>query len=117
MRHSFPTRRSSDLINLDFSIVRIDVDRFKIFNDLFGFQEGDKLLCYIGKFLKQIVSHKMIYGYFQADHFLLCIPTRDLDIEKLDDGLSTYLQNYNSNFEFNIRFGIYNITDRSIDIS
>lgn len=53
----------------------IDVDNFKMVNDTLGHQEGDKLLCFLAKFLKNTVGKNGIAGRIGGDEFLLFLPS------------------------------------------
>ena len=58
----------------ELGIVRLNVCRFKVINELYGSEKGDQLLCEIGRHLKALgEEHGFIVGRFNADRFYLCI--------------------------------------------
>lgn len=65
-----------DVLNAQsFSLIYIDVDRFKIFNDLYGFNRGDKVLLYLTEILKQCVSAPDDFlGHIGGDDFVIIVP-------------------------------------------
>ena len=64
--HAYPERR--------YSIVRMDIDRFKVINDLYGLKEGDKLLIAIADLLREkMAGTHSVYGRLGGDVFCLCV--------------------------------------------
>ena len=57
-----------------FILARFDLDRFKAYNDLFGMEEGDRLLREMGRFFMRNLDQETNYGRLEADHFVFCIP-------------------------------------------
>ena len=118
-KHTFFSR-TGELIskhpNIDYTIVRFDIDRFKVFNDLFGVETGDGLLRTIGAKMKSVMPSSVTYGYLGSDHFVMCIPTEDLDINVLINDISIFLREQPYNFTIQPRFGIYEIVDRTTSI-
>lgn len=65
--------RQNDKLRYD--IFRIDVDRFKVINDIFGTAEGDKVLIYIADYLrKEIIPGVTLCGRLAGDNFAVCLP-------------------------------------------
>lgn len=62
-----------------FSIVLIDIDFFKIFNDSYGHILGDKILKAIGNVLnsRQFLRDNDIAGRFGGEEFILLLPETD----------------------------------------
>lgn len=78
-----------------FSLILLDIDRFKNINDTYGHKEGDQVLCIIanllGKSIKQVDS---AYRY-AGDEFILIIECEDSDaakkvVERLENNLLKY---------------------------
>lgn len=62
----------------NFSLLYIDVDRFKIFNDLYGFNRGDKVLLYLTTILKKCVATPTDFiGHIGGDDFVVILPHFD----------------------------------------
>lgn len=63
-----------------FSIIYLDIDHFKAFNDAFGFELGDKLIFFIGNLLKPLSYYKNHYfvGHIGGDDFILFIKNKSL---------------------------------------
>jgi len=60
--------------NAPLSLVIIDVDHFKSFNDRFGHPEGDRLLYKIAQFLQTIVANKGFVSRYGGEEFTLILP-------------------------------------------
>ena len=56
------------------SILMLDVDSFKSFNDTFGHPQGDVLLCSIAKILKRSVRNVDFVGRYGGEEFVVILP-------------------------------------------
>lgn len=59
------------------SIIIADLDSFKLFNDVYGHQVGDKVLRTVSDSLRQTVRGKDIVGRYGGDEFMLVLPETD----------------------------------------
>jgi len=57
-----------------FSLVMIDIDRFKEFNDEYGHEGGDIALKSISKILKSCVRNTDVIGRFGGEEFVVILP-------------------------------------------
>lgn len=78
-----------------YSIIRMDIDRFKVINDLYGLEEGDKLLIAIADLLREkMAGTHSVYGRLGGDVFCMCVDySRDRIlalIRELTDRLADY---------------------------
>ena len=62
---------------LDGGIAMIDVDDFKIYNDLFGHNVGDAVFCAVAKALKEHVGKSDFLIRYGGDEFLLVLRRRE----------------------------------------
>lgn len=77
--------RASQLIRghpeRQYSILRMDIDRFKVINDLYGMEEGDRLLQSIAGILLENMSEHCVCGRLSGDIFCACVDYSPAEIE------------------------------------
>lgn len=62
-----------------FSLVMIDIDHFKKFNDTWGHQTGDQVLRLVGSTLKSGTREEDLAARYGGEEFALILPNADLD--------------------------------------
>lgn len=55
------------------AFVVMDLDDFKLINELFGYDEGNKVLCYIYEIIKHACKKRELVGRGLADHFVMLL--------------------------------------------
>ena len=64
----------------DVAIVRVNICRFKQFNEVYGLENGDMILRDVGSHLKQLEAQApLVLGRFAADSFYLCVANSNLE--------------------------------------
>ena len=66
-----------------FSIIILDIDKFKSVNDTYGHQVGDSLLQELAKLLKTNVRFEDAVGRWGGEEFLILLPNSDLESARL----------------------------------
>lgn len=64
-----PILHSSDKTN--YYVVTIDIDKFKVINDLYGYDQGDKTIAYLAKVLRAGLSQGDYITRSVADNFVI----------------------------------------------
>lgn len=92
-----------------YAIVRMDIDNFKMVNDLYGWSEGDKILSYIANLLKDLLADAHCpFGRVTADIFCFCVPYSDrAKLIQLIREIKLKIQEYPIDFNIIPHFGIY----------
>ncbi|HEY9704020.1 MAG TPA: GGDEF domain-containing protein, partial [Allocoleopsis sp.] len=65
--------------NILFSLILIDVDRFKLINDTYGHDKGDLVLQHLTKTLQDNLRSQDILARWGGEEFLILLPNTDLD--------------------------------------
>ncbi len=96
----------------------IDVKNFKIVNDVFGTKFGDLALKQVADVLKAYDSEKYLYGRLAGDTFGVFLPASQFDAERVEKELAAFIVT-DGTIEHNllIHIGVYEVSERSTDIS
>ena len=99
-----------------YSIVCSNIEHFKLVNDAFGAQEGDRLLIEVARLAQTMVGEKGFCGRFTADHFL-CFQEREKERQdRVNFGAFSSMKVSPLLQSVAMRWGVYEITDRSIPV-
>ena len=101
----------------EFEIMRFNIARFKVINDLFGEETGDKLLRYVSQFLTSIQLEPCVYGRLYADNFLLCYPTAGNLREHLIHSLQMLAVSFALDYRIDFYFGVYTVKERDLSVT
>lgn len=100
----------------EYDIVCSDIENFKLFNDIFGVQAGDRLLYGVAEALKQGVGSSGICGRFNGDQFVF-LTGRDWvykneAFQKMRDEIAKLPRAG----KVNVRWGVYSVSDRTVSV-
>lgn len=119
-KHAF-CRRTTELLrenpHREFVLLRWDVDRFKVFNDVFGVAAGDEFLRTIGTAYRRAADDNIRYGHWEADHFVTCMPKEYFEAYRVAERISQVVAGLHSDFEFVARLGVYPVDDPELDVA
>ena len=101
----------------EFEIMRFNIARFKVINDLFGEETGDKLLRYVAQFLSSIQLTPCVYARLYADNFLLCYPTVGNLREHLIHSLQMLAVSFALDYRIDFYYGVYTVKDRNLSVT
>ena len=114
-------RQTAEIIadhpDTEFEIMRFNIARFKVINDLFGEETGDKLLKYVAHFLKSIRLDACVYGRLYADNFILCYPTKGEVRQHLIHSLQMLAESFALDYRIDFYFGVYTIKDTTLSVT
>lgn len=100
-----------------FDLLRVNIERFKVLNDLFGEATGDKLLRYIGHFLKEINLPLCVSGRLYADNFAVCYEAGNGDSKRMISTLQMVADSFAISNRTMLSFGLYRIDDKNLPVS
>ena len=114
-------RQTSDLLRAHpdtaYVILMMDIDRFKVVNDMFGKEVGDRILIAIANGLKHLLNGIGTYARMEADHFAACFPQRLLDMEKILHLFDIGLKRQKLDYHIQLSLGIYQIRNINVPIN
>ena len=92
-----------------YDVICMDIENFKLVNDMYGEQEGDRLLCFVAEYFKDIIQSKGGYaGRIGGDIFGAIIPWPGLNYEEeMVSVVNESLSAYPLNMKIVVKFGIY----------
>lgn len=110
-RNSFYEKAKEMISNSDepMCIVMADISNFKVVNDLYGMDVGDKMLKHMAKkFLALGDGRDMLIARFAGDHFYMCMSERDFNEIAFPKRFKTFLQD----MEITVSYGVFMVGDQ-----
>ena len=99
-------------------VIFVDVNNFKIVNDVFGTKFGDLALKKISEWLQRISSPNCVYGRIAGDTFGALMPVDEFDEKYIDECLSNFdVKDGNKEHRLIIHCGVIEVTDHDMDVS
>ena len=86
-----------------FAILLLDIDYFKKVNDLYGHNEGDRVLIEFSKLMKSQLREKDIFARWGGEEFVILLPNID---KKNAIFVAEKLRKITENFEFSREYNI-----------
>lgn len=92
-----------------FDIICMDIENFKLVNDMYGELEGDRLLCFVADCFKKILQSKGGYaGRLGSDVFVGILPWVGQNYQlEMVNVVNEALVSYPLNMKIVVKFGIY----------
>ena len=71
--------RSAEQLNQSFTLMMMDIDNFKLFNDCYGHLEGDRVLHHLGELVGSAVRERDVACRYGGEEFAVILPGSDRD--------------------------------------
>ena len=94
----------------------INIQRFKVINELFGAVIGDEVLRLLSRIAERVFGDIGICGRMEADHFMVCLPQAQLNMEQLMETFDSDLKMQYSDYRIELCFGIYEVGSASVSV-
>ena len=99
----------------NYSIVCMDISCFKIINDLFHVETGNLILQTAADYFKGTLNPRTSLSCrADADHFILCVPSAELDIEKIIKDLDERIKDLHISHNILFFAGIYPVDNTNV---
>ncbi len=100
------------------ALILMDIDNFKIINELYSMKKGDAILRNVAKILSKNVQENGIYARLNDDVFAMMYKYKDeKELISLIDSISEDVFNLKLSLKVIPSFGIYRITDTSVPVN
>lgn len=103
--------------DVQFAILRLNIERFKVINDLFGEKTGDQLLKYIAHFLEHVNLSLCVSGRLHSDNFVVCFPAEHNNCSRFIRSLQTMAASFSLDYKVVLGFGVYQVKERDLPVS
>lgn len=104
--------------NNEYALILLDVDKFKLINDLFGQEKGNNTLKYISQVIDSNIGHEETFSRVSNDTFGILMKYRNKnEIISRIKCIEESINNYYDHYRMLLSFGVYMITNRNIDIN
>lgn len=101
--------------NHNYALVSLDLDRFKMINDLYGYEEGDRIIRNMSNLWEESLRAFEVCGHRTADRFVVLLTY--IDQEDLEERIQNYREKLQATahgkYQLNLRVGIYIIEDKT----
>lgn len=100
----------------EFYIYCVDIEKFKLVNDLYGSEKGDELLQYLAEKLREKFSPlEAVLGRISADIYGICIPA-SVDRGWVELKITEIFADYRSDIRVTPAIGAYEVSDRTLPV-
>lgn len=109
--------RNNDSASGRYAIIRLDIDHFRVINDIYNWQVGDNFLRHIAESIKNNLNGKSICARMSADMFVMCVRYSALDeLEKTLSNIRDSIIEYDIVVNINAHFGIYLDAEKDLPV-
>ena len=113
-------RKARDILthnpDKQYDVIGSDIENFKLINDIFGVQSGDKLLCQVAEMYQEEVRGLGIAGRFNADQFVCLVEHRAEYTDQMFIQAGSRINALSAARSVVMKWGIYAVGDRSLPV-
>ena len=101
-----------------FTFIRLDIERFKMINNFYGVEAGDRLLVYISGLIETYWQdvENCVFGRIDGDVFGICFPKNEKKLNGFILYIKRELKKYKAAYYLETAMGIYDILDNNLDV-
>jgi len=102
-----------------YAVGRMDFDHFKLYNDAFGSEAGDRLIADFGRRLQEEQQNLgfLQLGHISGDYFAVLLDMDSIDPQREYDRLAAIVQELDPNYPLAFHMGYCPVKDETMDIS
>ena len=99
-------------------VAYLDINNFKMINDVFGSEFGDHVLRSLAESLREKLPPDCLYGRLGGDVFGICLNDQEFDPELAELNMTSFtVVRDNISQHLETHQGVYEVTDPSLDVS
>lgn len=100
-----------------FVMIAFDIERFRLINDIFGHEEGDRLLHYLAQRMQSFYAGHATFSRTDSDNFAICMPYDREELHRRFMANEAELREYTLPFDIVLVYGLYIVDDRTLPVS
>lgn len=103
--------------NKNYMMVMLDINGFKVINEMYSFEEGNKILSKINYIINKYIFGKGICCHSHSDvYYFCCEANNDEEMLKILYDIKKEIKEAIPNIKIVLSYGIYRITDINLEI-
>lgn len=118
-KHGFIERTKTLMLenpDVVYSIFQININGFKIVNEVYGFQRGDRVLIQLAEQLQKEIGEKGVCCRVHTDNYIVCYPLSSETGRNLLKRNTRVMECNGQQITIHLRVGVYTNTDKISDI-
>lgn len=101
-----------------YDMIAMDIEHFKLFNDTYGVEEGDRLLKFIAqRILEESRSCHGICARIYADRFLIFMERQQGVTTNITAHTNQAVEDYPLDMKVHVKSGVYQISDSTVSVN
>ena len=106
----------------NYYVLAVDVDKFKVINDLYGYNQGDRVIAFLAEVFKKGLTDKDYITRSNADNFILFKYSTSIEaveeyLQKVFETVDARLLEVNSHYHLTLKAGIYHVESSDDNLS
>lgn len=98
--------------DIRYQLIYLNIENFKLVNDLFGTGEGDRILIHTANWIRDYAQQNSgVAGRLDADHFILCVPSQTEQGELVVHLLQEELKKISIDMDITVNCGVYTVVE------
>ena len=103
---------------VEYVVIFIDANNFKVVNDIYGNDYGDFALKYMADWVRNSFPSNAVYGRIAGDMFGVLLPAADFDPSWFEKNLADFsIKDGKVDHPLVIHLGVYNVSEPGLDVS
>lgn len=107
---------------LGYYLISVDIDQFKLINDLYGYEEGDRVIAYLANVLKSDLGKESFISRSNADCFIVLKKAEEFSeieqyLNRVFEKVEKDIEKYEADYRMILKAGIYSIREEDFMLS